>query len=102
MNIAELHRKLIAAARAEPPADRVPFAFEKRIMARLRESPGFDAWAFWGRALWRAAAPCVAIMLALGVWSFYSASAIGTGEAYLADLDQAVLAPVVSGLGVPE
>ena len=35
MNLAELERKLIAAARANPPSDRVPYAFEKRIMARL-------------------------------------------------------------------
>jgi hypothetical protein len=102
MNIAELHRKLIAAARAERPSERVPYAFEKRIMARLRESPALDVWAFWGRALWRAAAPCVAIMLALAVWSFYAADINAAGEPYLADLDQAVLAPVVSGLGVPE
>ena len=37
MNLAELERKLIAAARANPPSDRVPYAFEKRIMARLAE-----------------------------------------------------------------
>ena len=29
MNLAELERKLIAAARANPPSDRVPYAFEK-------------------------------------------------------------------------
>jgi len=36
MNLAGLQRKLIAAARANPPSDRVPFAFEKRILAQLR------------------------------------------------------------------
>ena len=39
MNLAELERKLIAAARANPPSDRVPYAFEKRIMARLAARP---------------------------------------------------------------
>ncbi len=31
MNVDELRRKLIAAARANPPSDHVPYAFEKRI-----------------------------------------------------------------------
>ena len=65
MNLAELERKLIAAARANPPSDRVPYAFEKRILARLAARPTLDRWELWGRALWRAAAPCIAIMLLL-------------------------------------
>jgi hypothetical protein len=69
MNLTELERKLIAAARANVPSDRVPYAFEKRIMARLAVCPAVDKWALWGRALWRAAAPCAGIMLALVVWS---------------------------------
>jgi hypothetical protein len=71
MNVAELQRKLIAAAQANPPSDRVPYAFEKRIMARLTARPVVDDWALWARALWRAAAPCVAIMLLLGAWSLF-------------------------------
>lgn len=69
MNLPELERKLIAAARTETPSERVPYAFEKRIMARLATCPRVDAWAVWGRGLWRAAAPCVAIMIALAAWS---------------------------------
>jgi hypothetical protein len=72
MNLAQLERKLIAAARANTPSDRVPYAFEKRIMARLAAQPARDEWALWARALWRAAAPCVAIMLLLGAWSFFT------------------------------
>ena len=74
MNLVELQRKLIAAARATPPSDRVPYAFEKRIMALITARSVQDGWALWGKALWRAAAPCVAIMLMLGVWTFFSAS----------------------------
>ena len=70
MNLAQLEQKLIAAARANPPGDQVPYAFEKRIMARLAARPVVDDWALWARALWRAAAPCAAIMLLLGAWSF--------------------------------
>jgi len=35
MNLVELQKKLIAAARANAPADNVPYAFEKRITALL-------------------------------------------------------------------
>ena len=72
MNLVELQRRLLAAARANPPSDRVPYAFEQRIMARLRECPALDEWALWGRALWRAAAPCAAIMLLLAAWAVFS------------------------------
>ena len=51
MNLAELERKLIAAARANPPSDRVPYAFEKRIMARLAARPVVDGWALWAPRL---------------------------------------------------
>jgi anti-sigma-K factor RskA len=67
MNITELHKKLIAAARAQPPSDRVPYAFEKRIMAHLNAPLPVDQWALWGRALWRAAAPCVAVAAVLAI-----------------------------------
>ena len=83
MHLAELERKLIAAARANPPSERVPYAFEKRIMARLAARPVPDGWELWGRALWRAAAPCVAIMLLLGGWTFFA-----QGSAPADDLSQ--------------
>jgi len=73
MNLEPLRQKLLSVARAHPPADRVPYAFEKRIMARLAQSSALDLPALWARALWRAAAPCVALTLLLGVWSFVGA-----------------------------
>jgi hypothetical protein len=69
MKLSELERELIATARANPPSDRVPYAFEKRIMAGLAHSPAVDQWALWGRALWRAVAPCAAVMVVLAAWS---------------------------------
>ena|SRR6266550_3935091 len=75
MNLAQLKQKLIAVARANPPSDRVPYAFEKRIMARILARPCPDHWALWSRALWRAAAPCVALMLLLSAWSFFAPNA---------------------------
>ena len=73
MNLIELQRKLIAVARANPPSDRVPLAFEKRILALISARPALDRWAAWARALWYAAAPCVAIML-LSAWVVFQHS----------------------------
>lgn len=44
MSIELLHQKLIKAAKATPADDRVPYAFEKRVMANLvaRPAPRFD------------------------------------------------------------
>jgi hypothetical protein len=61
MNLAKLQETLLAAARANPPSDRVPYAFEKRIMARLTGRPELDVWAAWARLLWRAATPCLGV-----------------------------------------
>jgi hypothetical protein len=96
MNLEQLQQKLLAAARANPSSERVPYAFEKRILARLLESPTFDFSALWAQALWRAAAPCVALALLLSVWSL-----IGTGtnvatdnEELSRDFEQTMLAAV--------
>ena len=68
MDLSELQRKLFAQARLVKPSDAVPYAFEKRVMARLQHAPA-DGWLLWGRALWRAAAACVAVSLVLSLWS---------------------------------
>jgi hypothetical protein len=94
MNLAELEQKLVAAARANPPSDRVPYAFEKRIMARLASRPIVDDWALWARALWRAAAPCVAIMLLLGAWSFFAPPNSVPASDLSQQLEQTLLAAV--------
>jgi hypothetical protein len=95
MNLAELHRKLIAAARANAPAEHVPYAFEKRIMARLAAQIS-DPWAFWGRAFSRAAVCCVVFMLALAAGSYFmpSAQAPGNTETLSQDVDQTLVAAV--------
>jgi hypothetical protein len=83
MNLDTLQRKLLAAARAERPGDRVPYAFEKRILARIAGLPPEDGLALWAGALWRALAPCAAVALALGLWTWMTPAA-GTS---IADLD---------------
>ena len=57
-----------------PPSDKVPYAFEKRVMASLHTAPPADAWLLWGKALWRGAAACVAITVLLSVWSTWPAN----------------------------
>jgi len=100
MNLNSLRDKLLAAARANPPSDQVPYAFEKRILARRREQPVPDLGALWTRMLWRAAAPCVAITLTIVAWSFVGGSATTvpteTGEVveFSHDFEQTMLAVV--------
>jgi hypothetical protein len=94
MNLEALRHKLLSAARAHPPADRVPYAFEKRIMARLGPPLVLDLSALWARALWRAAAPCVAVSLLLGAWTLFTAQESVAGEELSLDFEQAMLAVV--------
>ena len=92
MNWVKLHQKLLAAARAEVPSDRVPFAFEKRIMARLAAAPAFDRWSLWARGLWRATAPCFGIMMLLVAWSFFATPASSPAEDLSQELENTVFA----------
>ena len=73
MKVEQLRNKLIAIARANPPAARVPLAFEKRILALISAAPVQDLWAAWAKTLWYAAAPCVAVMLSFSAWAFFHA-----------------------------
>ena len=66
MNVNELQRKLIAAARANTPDDRVPYAFEKRIMALIPAVAPSDNVAVWVRGLWQAAVSCAVVALLCG------------------------------------
>lgn len=74
MDVETLQKKLIAAAKTTPPRDSVPYAFEKRITARLKGQTVMDEWGLWAGSLWRAAVPCVAITLLLSAWSFFPAA----------------------------
>jgi len=92
MKPSELQTKLIEAARGEPPQDRVPYAFEKRIMARLASLSPANPWALWGRPLWRAALSCVAITLLCGIWSAVSAPKPDNSDSLNQAFERAVFA----------
>ena len=94
MNIAELQKKILAAARLMASSDHVPFAFEKRIMARIASETALDVWSLWSRLLWRAAGPCVAIMLVMSVWAAIAPDSSNSPDSLAADLESTVLAPL--------
>ena len=92
MNLDHLHVKLIAAARAHPPADTVPYAFERKIIHQIKDLAVVDVWAFWSRALWRAAAPCVAVALVLTAWSLLNGPAKTSNPDLSQEFESTVLA----------
>lgn len=96
MNVTELERKLLAAARANAPDDHVPYAFEKRIMALLPGMVPNDSVALWVRGLWQAAASCVIIALLCGAWAFFNPPG-NSGEDLSQNLATTLLASVDQG-----
>jgi len=88
MNLEHLQAKLLAAARTTLPDDRVPYAFERRVLARLAAQPATDVAALWARALWRAAVPCVAVTLVLTALSFTLVSSDASSNTGSDDLSQ--------------
>ena len=94
MNPAELQRKLIAAARANPPGDGVPYAFEKRVMALLAARSATEPLALWVRGLWRAALSCLVVALLFGTWSFFNPSASTKTDDLSQNFESTLLASV--------
>jgi hypothetical protein len=84
----QLERKLLAAARRVEPPARVPYAFERRILAAIQAGPALDPWQAWGRVFSRAAIMCVGISLLSSVW-FYCENG---SNRELPDLEHAVYA----------
>lgn len=101
MNVVELHKKLIAAARANPPGDRVPYAFEKRILALIAPRVVADRWAIWARGLWRAAASCIAIALLLGLWAFFNSTSSANADDLSQSFENTLLASVDQSASSP-
>ncbi len=97
MKMEQLYQRLIEAVCSQPADERTPYAFEQRIMARLRALPTVDPARLWGRVLWRASIPFAALALALAVWTRVLAPAPPVdmrAEVGLSELDQIVLAPL--------
>ena len=95
MNIAELQKKLINAARTNAPSEKVPYAFEKRVMALLAaRAATARAPILWARGLWRAAVPCMAIALLFGAWAFFYPATNGNTVDLSQNFENTLLAAV--------
>ena len=72
--------EMLAKTREIPADDRVPYAFEKRIMAHIKEAPEASAnlWELLGHSLWRAVVPCLAVMVLVAVWMKAPGETAGT------------------------
>ena len=101
MNLAELQRKLIATARANVPGDRVPYAFEKRVMALLASRVAPENLDLWVRGLWRAAVSCVAVALLCGAWAFLTPTITTSSTDLSQDFENTLLASVNQGDQTP-
>src|SRR5881392_4252037 len=94
MNLVELQKKLIAAARANTPADRVPLAFEKRITALLGSRVAAQKLDFWVHGLWRAAMSFAAIAIVCGAFALWAPSTSDANADLSQTLDNTLLASV--------
>jgi hypothetical protein len=92
MDLAELQKKLVAAARLKQPDEHVPYAFERRIMAQLAARGGADRRVFWVQGLWRAAALCVAVAVLFGVVSLFLPATPDKGNDLSQDFENTLLA----------
>jgi hypothetical protein len=99
MNLELLRQKLLRAARITRTSEAIPYAFEKRVMARLGGRGMPDAWATWSALLWRAVAPCsVLLLLVVGI----SSLVVGSGPGDLGDeLDAVLIADLDTGPDSP-
>jgi hypothetical protein len=95
MNLNELQKKLIAAARADVPVDHVPYAFEKRVSALLASRVAPQALDAWVTGLWRAAVSCVGVALVCGMLALFApASANASSDDLSQNLDNTLLSSV--------
>jgi len=102
MNVVDLEKKLIQVARQDKPSNNVPYAFEKRIMTFLRPLPTPDCWGLWAGALWRAAVPCLLLMMVLTVWSVVPSSNSSYSTNVPQEMDNTVLAAIDQVAEQPE
>jgi hypothetical protein len=97
MNLGELQTKLIAAARAQAPDERVPYAFEKRITALIAARAVPDFWTIWRRGMWRAAVSCVIVAVVCGAISLLVPDSADNSQDLSQDFENTLLASVDQG-----
>jgi len=91
MNDDQLNKLFATARQAPPDTGRAEFAFETRLLARLRaEREAAAPWFVW---TWRLAPLFAAVVLALGVWNITGTSdpladlcAVGSDDVALVEM----------------
>jgi hypothetical protein len=94
MNLAELQKKLIAAAKTEVLDDRIPYAFEKRVTALIVSRVAPQNLDLWVRGLWRAAISCVAVAILCGAWTCFTPASSTNTDDLSQNLESTLLASV--------
>ncbi len=94
----DIYDRFVQTARRVPSDERVPFGFERRIMAHLHDQPALDPLSFWVLGLWRAAVPCLAVMLLITAWSslIVSSSASAQSESIGTELQLTMTQPLLA------
>jgi hypothetical protein len=85
-------RQFISAARSINTNERVPYAFEKRIMANLLGAKPVDLWNAYAGIMWRAALSCLLITAITGAAVKFADPS--RADLFASDLERTVLAPV--------
>lgn len=85
-----LRETLLASARLREADERVPFGFERRILAALARPSVVDPWLACSRVFWRAAVLGLAITLLSGGWAYY----LNRANPDAVDLEHTLLATV--------
>ncbi|MCS1408161.1 MAG: hypothetical protein M2R45_01331 [Verrucomicrobia subdivision 3 bacterium] len=88
-----LHETILRAARKLPDDTRVPYAFEKRIMARLTSQSQPDSLDLWARGLWQATIPCLTLMFAISAWSMVATGRVPSIDPLATDLELTMIQP---------
>ena len=91
MNHDELQAKLIGAARRQTPDDRVPYRFEKRVMALIAARKAVNRWSY---GLWRAALSCTVVAVASGILSTCLPPTADSSKDLSQELENTLLASV--------
>lgn len=97
MNLSELQKKLIAAAKTEVLDDCVPYAFEKRVTALLQSRVAPQNLDLWVHGLWRAAVSCVAVAMLCGAWALFTPATSGSSDDLSQNFENTLLASVDQG-----
>ena len=91
--------ELFAAARAQKPdTSRLEFGFETRLMARIREERNQPAP--WYALAWRLSPIFAGIVVALGIWTYYSPHDPELQTAANAAGDEAQMVEYLTGSGI--